>query len=103
MLIIHFINSKTQTAGDMKNVLAYVTRTEKTESEDKQYITALNCSTPTAYEEMLATKNAYHKNSDRMYYHLVQSFPKGDDTSQSLHIGLRWSLQRKPSEIMSAF
>jgi len=84
MPIIHFINSKTQTASGMKNVLAYVTRTEKTKSEDKQYVTALNCSVPTAYEEMLATKNAYHKNSGRMYYHLVQSFPKGDDTPPEL-------------------
>jgi len=84
MPIIHFINSKTQTAGGMKNVLAYVTRQEKTKSEDKQYVTALNCSAPTAYDEMLATKNAYHKNSGRMYYHLVQSFPKGDDTPPEL-------------------
>ena len=84
MPIMHFINSKTQTAGGMKNVLAYVTRTEKTKSEDKQYVTALNCNTATAYEEMLATKNAYRKNSGRMYYHLVQSFPKGDDTPPEL-------------------
>lgn len=84
MPIMHFINSKTQTAGGMKNVLAYVTRQEKTKSEDKQYVMALNCSAPTAYEEMLATKNAYHKNSGRMYYHLVQSFPKGDGTPPEL-------------------
>ncbi len=84
MPIIHFINSKTQTAGGMKNVLAYVTRTEKTKSEDKQYVTTLNCSKATAYEEMIATKNAYHKSSGRMYYHLVQSFPKGDDTPPEL-------------------
>ncbi|MBR6616656.1 MAG: relaxase/mobilization nuclease domain-containing protein, partial [Oscillospiraceae bacterium] len=84
MPIIHFINSKTQTAGGMKKVLAYVTRTEKTQSEDNQYVTALNCSAQTAYDEMLATKNAYHKNSGRMYYHLVQSFPKGDDTPPEL-------------------
>ncbi len=84
MPIIHFINSKTQTAGGMKKVLAYVTRQEKTQSEDKQYVTSLNCNTATAYEEMLATKNAYHKNSGRMYYHLVQSFPKGDGTPPEL-------------------
>ncbi len=84
MPIIHFINRKTQTAGGMKNVLAYVTRTEKTKSEDKQYVTALNCSAPTAHDEMLATKNAYHKNTGRMYYHLVQSFPKGNDTPPEL-------------------
>jgi len=84
MPIIHFINSKTQTVGGMKNVLAYVTRKEKTKSEDKQYVTTLNCSAPTAYDEMIATKNTYHKNSGRMYYHLVQSFPKGDDTPPEL-------------------
>lgn len=84
MPIIHFINSKTQTAGGMKNVLAYVTRTEKTQSEDKQFVTALNCNTAIAYEEMIATKNTYHKNSGRMYYHLVQSFPKGDGTPPEL-------------------
>ncbi len=84
MPIIHFINSKTQTVGGMKNVLSYVTRTEKTQSEDKRHVTALNCNTATAYEEMIATKNAYHKNSGRMYYHLVQSFPKGDGTSPEL-------------------
>ena len=33
---------------------------------------------------MIATKNTYHKNSGRMYYHLVQSFPKGDHTSPEL-------------------
>ena len=84
MPIIHFINSKTPTEGGMKKVLAYVTRTEKTKSEDKQYVTALNCSAPSAHDEMLATKNTYHKNNGRMYYHLVQSFPKGDDTSPEL-------------------
>ena len=84
MPIIHFINSKTQTAGGMKNVLTYVTRTEKTQSEDKQYVTSLNCNTATAYEEMIATKNAYHKNNGRMYYHLVQSFLKGDEIPPEL-------------------
>ena len=67
MPIIHFINSKTQTAGGMKNVLTYITRKEKTQSKDKRYVTALNCSAPTAYEKMIATKNAYHKNSGRIY------------------------------------
>ena len=36
MPIIHFINNKTQTAGGMKNVLNYVSRKEKTVSEDKR-------------------------------------------------------------------
>ena len=84
MPIVHFINSKTQTGSGLKNVLNYVSKTEKTQSEDKKYVTALNCSAPTVYEEFMATKNLYHKNSGRMYYHLVQSFPKGYDISPEL-------------------
>ena len=84
MPIVHFINSKTQTGGGLKNVLNYVSKAEKTQSEDKKYVTALNCSAPTAYQEFIATKNLYHKNSGRMYYHLVQSFPKGYDISPEL-------------------
>ncbi len=62
MPIIHFINNKTQTAGGMRNVLAYVSRKEKTVSEDKRFVTGVNCSPETALAEMNATKNLYHKN-----------------------------------------
>lgn len=84
MPIVHFINSKTQTGSGLKNVLNYVSKKEKTQNEDKKYVTALNCFAPTAYQEFIATKNLYHKNSGRMYYHLVQSFPKGYDISPEL-------------------
>ncbi|PWJ09796.1 relaxase/mobilization nuclease domain-containing protein [Ruminococcus flavefaciens] len=75
MPIIHFINNKTQTAGGMRNVLNYVSRKEKTVSEDKRFVTGVNCSPETALDEMTATKNLYHKSDGRLYYHLVQSFP----------------------------
>ena len=84
MPIVHFINSRTQTGSGLKNVLNYVSKTEKTQSEDRKYVTALNCSAPTVYEEFIATKNLYRKNNGRMYYHLVQSFPKGYDISPEL-------------------
>ena len=84
MAIIHFINSKSQTASSLKNVLAYVSKVEKTETENKKYVTALNCSVPTAQQEFIATKNLYRKNGGRMYYHLVQSFPKGCDIAPDL-------------------
>ena len=84
MPIVHFINSKTQTGSGLKNVLNYVSKTEKTQSEDKKYVTALNCSATSVYQEFMATKNLYHKNNGRMYYHLVQSFPKGYDISPEL-------------------
>ncbi|MBQ6170790.1 MAG: relaxase/mobilization nuclease domain-containing protein, partial [Ruminococcus sp.] len=84
MPIIHFINNKTQTAGGMKNVLNYVRRKEKTVSEDKRFVTGVNCSPETALDEMTATKNLFHKNDGRLYYHLVQSFPSGYEIEPEL-------------------
>ena len=84
MPIIHFINNKTQTAGGMKNVLNYVSRKEKTVSEDKRFVTGINCSPETALDEMTATKNLYHKPDGRLYYHLVQSFPSGYEIEPEL-------------------
>ena len=84
MPIIHFINNKTQTAGGIRNVLAYVSRKEKTVSEDKRFVTGVNCSPETALDEMTATKNLYHKPDGRLYYHLVQSFPSGYEIEPEL-------------------
>ena len=84
MPIIHFINNKTQTAGGMRNVLNYVSRKEKTVSEDKCFVTGVNCSPETALDEMTATKNLYHKSDGRLYYHLVQSFPSGYEIEPEL-------------------
>lgn len=76
MPIVHFINCKSQTAGGMKNVLGYISKDEKTKYEDKKFVTGLNCSPQSCYDEFNATKNMYNKNGGRMYYHMVQSFPK---------------------------
>lgn len=84
MPIIHFINNKSQTTAGMKSVLNYVAKEEKTRSEDKRFVTTLGCSQQTCYDEMMATKNIFHKNEGRMFYHLVQSFPKGYDISAEL-------------------
>ena len=77
MPIVHFINSKTQTSGGMKNVLAYIGKEEKISADGRRFLTALNCSEQTACEEFTATKHLFHKPGGRMYYHLVQSFPAG--------------------------
>ena len=95
MPIIHFINNKTQTAGGMKNVLNYVSRKEKTVSDDKRFVTGVNCSPETALDEMTATKNLYHKNDGRLYYHLVQSFPSGYDIEPELAHKLAVKLAEK--------
>lgn len=84
MPIIHFINNKTQTSGGLKTVLAYISKDEKVSHNSRKYITALNSSEPTAYDEFNATKNLFHKNDGRQYYHAVQSFPKGYEISYEL-------------------
>ncbi len=86
MPIVHFVNCKTQSSGGMKTVLGYVSQEKKTVREDRRYVTGINCSPQTAYEEMRLTKQLYGKTDGRQYYHLVQSFPKGYDiTPEKAH------------------
>ena len=102
MPIIHFINNKTQTAGGMKNVLNYVSRKEKTVSEDKRFVTGVNCSPETALDEMTATKNLYHKTDGRLYYHLVQSFPSGYEIEPELAHKIAVELAEKATADLSS-
>ena len=84
MPIVHFINCKTHTAGKMKAVLGYVSKEKKTKYEDRKFVSGVNCSPESAFEEMLLTKQANGKTGGRLYYHLVQSFPKDYEISPEL-------------------
>ena len=84
MPIVHFINCKTHTAGKMKAVLGYVSKEKKTKYEDRRFVSGINCSPQTAYEEMKNIKQLHGKTGGRLYYHLVQSFPKGYEISPEL-------------------
>ena len=84
MPIIHFANSKGQNTSGFKKLLGYVSREKKTKLEDRRFVSGLNCSPESAYEEMLLTKQANGKTGGRLYYHLVQSFPKGYDIKPEL-------------------
>lgn len=84
MPIVHFVNNKSQSEGGMKTVLGYVSQEKKTVREDRKYVTGINCSPQSSYEEMMLTKRLYNKTSGRLYYHLVQSFPKGYDITPEL-------------------
>ena len=87
MPIVHFVNCKSQTAGGMKTVLGYVSQEKKTVREDRKYVTGINCDPAHAYDEMMLTKKVYGKTGGRLYYHLVQSFPKGYDiTPEKAHL-----------------
>ncbi len=81
MPIIHFANSKNQTTGGLKKLLGYVSREKKTKLEDRRLVSGVNCSPDNAYNEMMLTKQMHRKTGGRLYYHLVQSFPKGYEIS----------------------
>lgn len=63
----------------MSAVMNYAMKTEKTLFEGERLVSGLNCSPETVYYEFINTKLLHGKDSGRMYYHMVQSFPKGED------------------------
>lgn len=70
---------KKQSRASMSAVMNYAMKTEKTLFEDERLVSGLNCSPETVYHEFINTKLYHGKDSGRMYYHMVQSFPKGED------------------------
>ena len=84
MPIIHFANSKNQSTGGLKKLLSYVSREKKTKLEDRRFVSGVNCSPDNAYNEMMLTKQMHRKTGGRLYYHLVQSFPKGYEIKPEL-------------------
>ena len=67
----------TQTRGCMKSVMRYVSQTSKTLWDGQQLVSGIGCQPETAFDEFLSTKLLHHKNGGVMFYHMVQSFPKG--------------------------
>ena len=69
----------TQTRGCMKSVMRYVAQENKTLWNGEQLISGIGCQPETAFDEFLSTKLLHHKDGGVMFYHMVQSFPKGAD------------------------
>ena len=67
----------TQTRGCMKSVMRYVSQTSKTLWDGQQLVSGIDCQPETAFDEFLSTKLLHHKDGGVMFYHMVQSFPKG--------------------------
>jgi len=63
----------TKGGGGGKATLEYICREDKT--DNKKYVTALNCSLPTVYQEFKNTREMYGKTGGIKYYHFVQSHP----------------------------
>ena len=69
----------TQTRSCMKSVMQYVAQTSKTLWDGQQLVSGIGCQPETAFDEFLSTKLLHHKDGGVMFYHMVQSFPKGAD------------------------
>ena len=79
MAIVHFVNYKrgTQSRAAMRGVMLYVMQEKKTAWEGEPLVSGINCQPQSVYDDFLNTKLLYHKDSGVMFYHMVQSFPKG--------------------------
>ena len=79
MAIVHFVNYKrgTQSRAAMRGVMLYVMQEKKTAWEGGPLVSGINCQPQSVYDDFLNTKLLYHKGGGVMFYHMVQSFPKG--------------------------
>ena len=79
MAIVHFVNYKrgTQSRAAMRGVMCYVMQEKKTAWEAEPLVSGINCQPQSVYDDFLNTKLLYHKDGGTMFYHMVQSFPKG--------------------------
>ncbi len=79
MAIVHFVNYKrgTQSRAAMRGVMLYVMQEKKTTWEGEPLVSGINCQPQSVYDDFLNTKLLYHKDGGMMFYHMVQSFPKG--------------------------
>ena len=63
----------------MKSVMRYVSQLSKTLWDGQQLVSGIGCQPETAFDEFLSTKLLHHKDGGVMFYHMVQSFPRGAD------------------------
>ena len=85
MAIVSFTNYKRgQTRGGMGAVMRYTTQDWKTEHDGRQLVTGINCQPETVYSDFMTTKYLHHKTEGTMFYHMVQSFPKGADVDPAV-------------------
>lgn len=75
--------TKEEQSDGLKEVLAYTTQGYKT--NEKEYITGINCEPSTSLKQMMNTKLSYNKMDGRLAFHAVQSFKPGEVTPEECH------------------
>ena len=61
----------------MRGVMLYVMQEKKSAWEGAPLVSGISCQPQSVYDDFLNTKLLYHKDGGTMFYHMVQSFPKG--------------------------
>ncbi len=59
--------------------MEYTKREEKTLWQEQTLVSGFNCRPESVYDDFLSTKLLYHKDDKVMFFHMVQSHPKGVD------------------------
>ena len=92
--IIHFVNYKrgTQSRAAMRGVMLYVMQEKKTAWDGVPLVSGINCQPQSVYDDFLNTKLLYHKDGGVMFYHMVQSFPKGAEVDPRQAHEAAWRL-----------
>ena len=90
--VCRYISNENKTTEDISDglneVLTYTTQGYKT--NEKEYITGINCSPATAVKQMIHTKKSYGKDDGVLAFHAIQSFKPGELTPEQCHeIGVR--------------
>lgn len=80
---------------DLKRVLHYAANPAKT--EERLYVTGVNCSHMTAFEEMSITKEQWQKKDGPLAWHGYMSFKPGEVTPEQAHkIGIEFAEKNFP-------
>ena len=94
--VIDYVSDENKTLKDedssllkeLHQVIEYTTDSFKT--EEKCYVTGINCIPATAYQDMIDTKKRFQKTDGILAYHSYQSFKEGEVTPEIAHeIGVK--------------
>lgn len=81
---VHYVQNKEKTtAKSLEDAIDYALNREKT--EQTCFETGLACTTTTAFADMKACKQCWHKPGGVQGFHLVQSFKAGEITPELAH------------------
>ena len=87
MAIVKMINSpRSHSITGLHGTLSYCCREAKTNHAGQRLITGVNCVPQFALQEFMNTKRLHKQTDGRMFYHMVQSFPKDENiTPETAH------------------